>query len=208
MEKERAHKILELLSARFPDAGCELRYRTDFELLVAVILSAQCTDKRVNRVTADLFKKASAPEDFLAMGREELEKLIYSCGFYRQKAKSILSAAADVKEKHNGRVPSDFGALVKMRGVGRKTANVVMSVAFGGDNIAVDTHVFRVSRLLGLSKGKTPEAVEKDLAALLAHGGYARAHHLLIFHGRYCCKSQRPLCGECAVRPYCVYITN
>jgi endonuclease-3 len=174
-----------------------------FELLVAVILSAQCTDKRVNLVTKELFKTASAPADFLRMGQAELEKRIYTCGFYRQKAKSILSAAADILARYDGRVPDDFDELLKLRGVGRKTANVMISVAFGGAAIAVDTHVFRVSRRLGLSDGATPYEVEKDLTALLDETDRSRAHHLLIFHGRYCCKAQKPLCSECPVAHFC-----
>jgi len=204
VEQSRAQKILEFLSKRYPNAGCELEYRTDFELLVAVILSAQCTDKRVNAVTKELFRIASHPQDFLDMGQAALEKHIFPCGFYRQKAKSILSASGDIIGKHGGQVPPDFDALIKMRGVGRKTANVLLSVAFGKPgHIAVDTHVFRVSHRLGLSEGKTPFEVEKDLTAAFSDTESAKAHHLLIFHGRYCCKARRPECGNCPVAEYC-----
>ena len=205
VEQTRAQKILEILSVRYPDAGCELSYRSVFELLVAVILSAQCTDRRVNAVTQELFEAADTPEKFLSMGQAELEQRIFSCGFYRQKAKSILSACGDILEKHGGRVPDDFDALIKMRGVGRKTANVLLSVAFGrGGHIAVDTHVFRVSRRLGLSAGSTPAAVEKDLTKAFSTGQTAAAHHVLIFHGRYCCRAARPHCANCPVAAYCM----
>ncbi|MCL2797899.1 MAG: endonuclease III [Firmicutes bacterium] len=202
-EQPRAQRILRLLQEKYPDAGCELDYSSGFTLLVAVILSAQCTDKRVNEVTAELFKTASDPQEFLDMGQAELERRIFPCGFYRQKAESILSASRDIIEKHGGRVPDDFDALIAMRGVGRKTANVVLSVAYHQSRIAVDTHVFRVSRRLGLSKGETPEAVERDLTAAFSGGGGATAHHVLIFHGRYCCKARKPECGECPVAAYC-----
>ena len=203
-----AQKVLKILRERYPDAGCELNYGSEFELLVAVILSAQCTDKRVNSVTAELFNAASTPKAFLAMGSDALEQRIFPCGFYRQKAKSILSACADIMNKHGGRVPDDFDALVALRGVGRKTANVVLSVAFGQhDRIAVDTHVFRVSRRLGLSRGSTPEAVEKDLTAAFRGEASAAVHHALIFHGRYCCHARKPKCGECPAAGLCKYIT-
>ena len=203
VDRKIAHQILKLLASRYPDAACELSYLSVFELLVAVILSAQCTDKRVNLVTDKLFKVASSPTDFLLMSQEELEKWIYPCGFFRQKARSIRSVSKDILEKHGGEVPGDFDALIALDGVGRKTANVVLSVAFGQNNLAVDTHVFRVSRRLGLSNGKNPYEVEKDLVALLQDGEFAQAHHLLIFHGRYCCKSQNPDCGKCPVISYC-----
>lgn len=206
MDTQQATKILERLKATYPEAECELQYDTPFHLLVAVILSAQCTDKRVNAVTKELFKVLDTPADFARCDRELLEKMIFSCGFYRNKAKNIQSAAADIITRFGGKVPDTFDELLSLAGVGRKTANVMMAVAFGGNNIAVDTHVFRVSHRLGFSQGKTPYDVEMDLRALLRPESYANAHHLLIFHGRYCCKSQRPECARCPVADACVYL--
>ena len=202
-EQERAKLILERLTAAYPQAMCELNYDTPFHLLVAVILSAQCTDKRVNEVTKTLFTVYDTPADFASADVFKLQELIYSCGFYRNKSQSIISASRDIVEKFGGEVPHTFDELLTLRGVGRKTANVVMAVAFGGNNIAVDTHVFRTSHRLGLSGGKTPDKVEADLCALLEPTMYGKAHHLLIFHGRYCCKSQRPVCKECPVAAFC-----
>lgn len=199
----RAHDIVQALSATYPQAQCELTYDNPFHLLVAVILSAQCTDKRVNEVTKELFKVYDTPADFAGADMETLQRLIFSCGFYRNKATSIVSAARDIVEKFGGQVPSAYEDLLSLRGVGRKTANVVTSVAFGGNAIAVDTHVFRVSHRLGLSGGKTPYDVEKDLMAAFDPADYSMLHHLLIFHGRYCCKSQRPSCNECPVAVFC-----
>lgn len=153
--------LLDKLDTCYPDAHCELDYGSDWQLLVAVILSAQCTDKRVNQVTPKLFERASSPQDFVDIPLEELEKLIYSCGFYHNKAKNIKLAARDVVEKFGGAVPGTIDELVTLAGVGRKTANVVFAVGFKGQAMPVDTHVFRLAHRLGLSDGKTPEAVEK-----------------------------------------------
>lgn len=202
----RENNIMEALVAAYPQAGCELKFGSVFQLLVAVILSAQCTDKQVNRVTPDLFKAASTPEDFDRMPQEQLEKLIFSTGFYRNKAKNIKAAARDLIMRFGSNVPDTMEELVSLAGVGRKTANVVLSVAFGKDAIAVDTHVFRCSRRLGLSDGKTPAAVEKDLTSIFKPPLLGKAHHALIFHGRYCCKSQRPDCAGCPVKEYCKWV--
>ena len=196
--------LLDKLDACYPDAHCELDYGSNWQLLVAVILSAQCTDKRVNQVTSKLFERASTPRDFVDIPLEELEKLIYSCGFYHNKAKNIKLAARDVVEKFGGTVPGTIDQLTTLAGVGRKTANVVFAVGFKGQAMPVDTHVFRLAHRLGLSDGKTPEAVEKDLRAVIPEKYYTRANHLLIFHGRYTCKSRRPECDKCAVKEYCV----
>lgn len=203
-----AEKIFSLLEKDYPDAHCELNYSTTFELLVAVILSAQCTDKRVNRITPALFAKYSAPEDFASVPQEELEKLIYSCGFYHNKAKNIIAASKAIVKDYGGKVPDTFDGLLSLPGVGRKTANVVFSVGYGGDGIAVDTHVFRTARRLNLSQGKTPFEVEKDLMKAIPEGMRNRAHHLLIFHGRYRCKSRRPDCVGCRLTEYCNYFKN
>ena len=201
----RADEIFQILAQQYPDAHCELNYETDFQLLVAVILSAQCTDKRVNEVTKSLFKVASTPHQFAQMEQTELEKLIFSCGFYRNKAKNIISASRDIINKFDGQVPRNYDDLISLAGVGRKTANVVSAVCFNADAIAVDTHVFRTSNRLGLASGKTPFEVEKGLMQVVKEGDRAKAHHLLIFHGRYKCKSQSPLCEDCGLKKYCLY---
>lgn len=201
----RVSKIIELLGQKYPSAACELNYETPFELLVAVILSAQCTDKRVNEVTKRLFDNYKSPQEFASMDSEELEKLIFSCGFYRSKAKNIIGAAKKICSDYGGEVPSDMKSLLTLSGVGRKTANVVMAEAFDAQTAPVDTHVFRVSRRLGLSQGKTPEAVEKDLLAEIPSDSLTKTHHLLIFHGRYTCKSQKPHCEDCPVTQLCNY---
>ncbi len=205
MTDERAALIIERLQDQYPQAECELHYDNPFELLVAVILSAQCTDKRVNAITPELFAYASKPEQFAVMEQAELEKRIFSCGFYRNKAKNIIAAAKAIVSEHNGQVPADFNELVKLPGVGRKTANVMVAEAFGGQAIAVDTHVFRTANRLGLAKGKTPYEVEMGLRAVLDEQDYTKMHHVLIFHGRYTCKSQNPDCASCAVSAFCEY---
>lgn len=197
-------KIFSILDETFPNARCELEFGSVFELLVAVILSAQCTDRRVNVVTRELFKTADTPEAFAAMKQEELEKAIYSCGFYRNKAKNIIAAAKAITER-GGEVPNSFDELLKLPGVGRKTANVVYDVGFGGDGIPVDTHVFRVSNRLGIAPGKTPREVEDKLLEIISEGNRNRVHHQLIFLGRYRCKAISPQCDDCPLNEYCNY---
>ncbi len=205
MRMNAKEEITRELERLYPDAKPALRYDSPYELLVAVILSAQCTDERVNKVTAVLFREHNTPQTMLALSQEELERYIFSCGFYRNKAAHILSASRDIVEKFGGEVPSDFEALQTLAGVGRKTANVVYSVAFGGDAIAVDTHVFRVSNRTGLAKGKTPEQVENGLRAALPKNVWSKAHHWLIWHGRRVCHSQKPDCAHCTLQPYCEF---
>ena len=200
--------VLAELENLYPDAKPALRYTTPYELLVAVILSAQCTDERVNKVTAVLFEKYSTPESMITLSQEQLEKYIFSCGFYRMKAEHILSASHDIIEKFGGRVPETVENLMSLAGVGKKTANVVYSVAFGGDAIAVDTHVFRVSNRLGLAKGDTPLAVEAGLNQAIPKEDWSQAHHWLIWHGRKVCHSQKPNCEHCTLRTYCDYGKN
>ena len=199
-EKQLAHATLKNL---YPDAKPALLYTTPYELLVAVVLSAQCTDERVNIVTRELFKEYSTPEKMITLSQERLEKYIFSCGFYHNKAKHILSATADILNRFNGEVPSTIEELMSLAGVGKKTANVVYSVAFGGAAIAVDTHVFRVSNRLGLAKGKTPEEVEKGLQKAIPKSDWSKAHHLLIYHGRRVCHSRKPDCENCALNGVC-----
>ena len=205
MDNKRAQKILDELKKMHPDAGCELNYGTPFELLVAVILSAQCTDKRVNEVTKDLFKKYNTPEQYATMTPAELEPLIHSCGFFHNKAVNIIGAAKGIVDRFGGEVPKTMAELTSLPGVGRKTASVVMTVAFDEPAMPVDTHVFRVSGRLGLSHGKNPEQVEKDLKDLYPPSHWNIVHHTLIFHGRYICKALRPNCSECTLTEYCPY---
>ncbi|MCM1438625.1 MAG: endonuclease III [Roseburia sp.] len=205
---ESNEEILAELARLYPDARPALKYNSPYELLVAVILSAQCTDERVNIVTAELFKKHNSPQTMLELSQEELEKYIYSCGFYRNKAAHILSASRALAEKFGGEVPNDFEALKSLAGVGQKTANVVWSVAFGGDAIAVDTHVFRVSNRLGLACANTPFKVEEQLKRVIPKSDWSKAHHWLIYHGRRVCKSQRPDCGNCTLNRLCKFHNN
>lgn len=208
MEQENTTKILEELSRLYPDAAPALRFSTPYELLVAVILSAQCTDERVNKVTAELFKKHNTPRTMLELTQEELEKFIFSCGFYRNKAAHILSASRDILEKYDGEVPGEHAQLKTLAGVGQKTANVVYAVAFGGDAIAVDTHVFRVSNRLGLAHGKTPDKVEEGLKEAIPQNVWSKAHHYLIYHGRRVCHSQRPDCPNCTLKDMCEFYNS
>ncbi len=198
-------EIIELLKISYPDAQTELNFSNPYELLVAVILSAQCTDKRVNQVTPALFE--SYPDVYAMQNAEQadVERLIHSCGFFRNKAKNIISACKKIVSDFGGVVPNTVETLVSLPGVGRKTANVVFSVAFGGDAIAVDTHVFRVARRLGLSKANTPEKVEADLNQAIPKELWGHAHHLFIFHGRRTCHSRKPNCMECKLQDFCNY---
>lgn len=200
--------LLSELNSAYPDATCELKYGSDFELLISVILSAQCTDKRVNVVTEKLFKVCNTPEQFCEMSIEELEGHIKSCGLYKNKAANIKACCKDIVERFGGQVPRTREELITLCGVGRKTANVMLSVAFGEPAIAVDTHVFRVSHRLGLSDGKTPDEVEKDLCAAFAPEEYKNVHFAFIKHGRDCCHARNPECGNCAVKQYCAFISD
>lgn len=208
MKLTEKKKALAELAKLYLGAKPALRYTSAYELLVAVILSAQCTDERVNKVTAVLFEKYNTPKKMLQLTQEELEKYIFSCGFYRMKASHILSASKDILEKFGGEVPDTVEKLTTLAGVGKKTANVVYSVAFNGDAIAVDTHVFRVSNRLGLAKGKTPIEVEKGLNKAIPKEDWSKAHHWLIWHGRKVCHSQKPDCTHCTLSPYCDFYKN
>ena len=180
-----------------------LKFRNPFELLIAVILSAQCTDVRVNVVTERLFAKAPTPEAIMALGLGALEEEIRDCGLFRNKAKNIMAACQLLLQEYGGQVPEDFEALQNLPGVGRKTANVVMSVAFDYPAIAVDTHVFRVANRLKLAAGSTPLEVEKGLQKAIPREKWSAAHHWLIWHGRKLCKARSPLCGECPLQQVC-----
>lgn len=201
-------EILKRLTEAYPDATCELNYGSDFELLVSVILSAQCTDKRVNAVTAELFKAADTPQAFCDMPLAELEGRIKSCGLYRNKAANIKSCCKDLVERFDGKVPGTREQLMSLAGVGRKTANVVLSIAFDEPAIAVDTHVFRVAHRLGLSDGKTPDEVERDLCAAFKPEEYRDVHFLLIRHGRDCCHARNPECDKCFLNDGCPSVAS
>ena len=207
---KRNDKLLAIaeLKRLYPDAKPALHYTTPYELLVAVMLSAQCTDERVNKVTEILFQKYNTPQAMLSLSQTELEQYIFSCGFYRMKAAHILSASADIMEKFGGEVPGTVEDLMSLAGVGKKTANVVYSVVFGGEAIAVDTHVFRVSNRLGLAKGKTPLEVEEGLYKVVPKENWSKAHHWLIYHGRQVCHSQRPACETCTLAHLCDFAKN
>lgn len=184
-----------------PDAQCELTHHSTFELLVSVILSARCTDKRVNIITKDLFKVANTPEQMANMPIEELERYIYSCGFYKAKARNIHNMSAKIVQL--GYVPDKVNELVSLPGVGIKTASVMQSVAYNRPAIAVDTHVHRVSNRLGIVHTKRPEDTQKQLEQLFDESLWSQLHHLLIFHGRYICKSQNPDCNRCTLNEIC-----
>ncbi len=201
--KKIRDKQLEILEETYRGAKPELHFRNPFELLIAVILSAQCTDKRVNITTARLFKKAATPAAIVALGISGLEEEIKDCGLFRNKAKNIMATCRTLVEEFGGEVPSDYDTLLKLPGVGRKTANVVTSVAFGRPAIAVDTHVFRIANRLKLAAGETPLAVEKGLMKAIPREKWSAAHHWLIYHGRRVCKANRPLCGECPLADVC-----
>lgn len=201
----RAEKILKNLDEMFPQPKCELKYKSPYELLVAVILSAQCTDKRVVSVTEKLFEKYNTPEKMITLSQEELEEKIRSCGFYHNKAKNILSMSRALIEKYNGQVPEDLQELQTLAGVGRKTANVVYSEAFKGAAIAVDTHVLRVSNRLSLANSSLPIEVEKALMKKFDKTVWGRLHLQLVLFGRYICKSQKPDCLKCPFLNDCKY---
>jgi endonuclease III len=208
VNKENIDKILKVLSETYPDAKCALNFNSPYELLISTILSAQCTDVRVNVVTEQLYKEYNTPQRIISLTEEELGEKIRSCGFYRNKGKNILGATRAIIEEHNGEVPNTMEKLIKLPGVGRKTANVVLSNAFGVPAIAVDTHVFRVSNRLGLAKGDTPEQVEKGLMENVPREMWSDTHHYIIFHGRQICKSRKPNCEQCSLAPYCEYFNN
>lgn len=202
MNKKRAKEIVTELSKVFLDKPA-LKYSTPYELLIAVILSAQCTDERVNKITSVLFKEYNTPEKMVTLSQEELEKYIFSCGLYRSKAQNILKSSKDIIEKFNGQVPDNLQDLRSLAGVGRKTANVVYSVAFGGSAIAVDTHVFRVSNRIGLVNENNVLNTEKSLMKILDKADWSRAHHYLVYLGRSFCKAIKPDCENCPIGDKC-----
>ena len=205
MKRADIDQFFRRLAAVNPAPKTELDYDTPYTLLVAVVLSAQATDVSVNKATAELFKAADTPAAMAALGEERLRGYIKTIGLYNSKARNIIALSRDLVERHGGRVPGTRAALEALPGVGRKTASVVLNGAFGEPTIAVDTHVFRVANRTGLARGKTPRAVEDRLAKVVAKQWRQHAHHWLILHGRYVCKSRKPECPRCAVRDLCAY---
>ena len=199
----RARRINRLLADEYPDARCELDYRNPFELIVATVLSAQCTDVQVNLVTPGLFAAFPDAQALAAAPRVRLEALIRSTGFFHAKAESLLELSRALVERFGGEVPQRLDDLVTLRGVGRKTANVVLGNAFGVPGIPVDTHVGRLARRLGLSVNTDPDAVERDLGELIPRPEWTSLSHRLIFHGRRCCTARKPACAECPIRSLC-----
>ena len=204
MKKDEAIKIIEILKNAYPDAKCSLDFTTPFEMLVAVILSAQCTDERVNKTTPSIFSKYSTPEDFVKMPLETLEELIHPCGFYKNKAKNIKLTAQKIVDEFGGEVPDTMDELLSLPGVGRKTANVVMLEAFNKpQGIAVDTHCKRLANRIGFSDEETPEKIEQDLLRLFPYEYLKDINHVLIYHGRAICTARSPKCKECPIKEFC-----
>jgi len=205
MRREQRIELFRRLAALDPAPQTELEYATPFQLLVAVILSAQATDKSVNRATRALFRDAPTPQALLALGEEKLAAYIKTIGLYRSKAKNLIATARLILERHGGAVPHERAALEALPGVGRKTANVILNVIFGEPTIAVDTHIFRVANRTGLAPGKDARAVEEKLLAVVPPQFRQHAHHWLILHGRYVCKARRPECWRCVIRDLCAW---
>lgn len=204
-KKEKALFVYNELFQLFGGASCELNFTNNFQLTVAVILSARCTDKRVNMITPNLFDKYPTPLSLANANVEDVEKIIFSCGFYKNKAKNIISMANDVVKRFDGNIPNNFDDLVSLSGVGRKTANVVLAVGYNNDTIAVDTHVFRLSNRLGLVDTNNVVVCEEELKKILPQDKWSTFHHLLVLYGRYYCKSISPQCLECKFKEFCKY---
>lgn len=209
MNKKQCIEIIEKLKQTYPDAKCSLDFTTPFELLIAVILSAQCTDERVNKTTPSIFAKYNTPEDFAKMDLSLLEDLIHSCGFYKNKAKNIKATSQILLEKYDGKVPNTMEELTSLPGVGRKTANVVMLEAFNNpQGVAVDTHCKRISNRIGFSKESEPEKIEKDLLKKFDKKYYYDLNHILIWHGRNICTARNPKCENCPISSNCKEFKN
>ena len=204
MNKKDAVKMIEILKQTYPDATCSLDFETPFQAVVAVILSAQCTDERVNKTTPALFERCKTVEDFANIDIKELEDFIHPCGFFKNKAKNIKLCANQVLEKFNGQVPNSMENLISLAGVGRKTANVVLLEVFGiAEGIAVDTHAKRISNLIGLSNEKEPEKIEQDLIKIFPKEYLKDINHLFVWHGRNTCIARNPKCDVCTINGYC-----
>lgn len=204
MKKENIIKLVENLKKAYPDATCSLDFKTPFQMVVAVMLSAQCTDERVNKTTPALFKRCKTIQDFANIDIKELENIIHPCGFYKNKAKNIKLCAKQVLENFDGKVPENMKDLQSLAGIGRKSANVVMLEAFNTpQGIAVDTHAKRISNLMGLSKESDPEKIEQDLLKIFPKEYLKDINHLLVWHGRNTCIARKPQCEKCVVKKYC-----
>lgn len=204
MNKNVAIEIIMKLKKYYPDATCSLDFKTPFEMAIAVMLSAQCTDERVNKTTPSLFEKYSTPQAICDMDIKELERIIHPCGFYKNKAKSIKAMAKILVEKYEGKMPQTMEELMSLPGVGRKSANVIMLEAFNNpQGIAIDTHAKRIANRVGLSKESTPEKIEKEILKLIPKEYYQDVNHLLVWHGRKICDARKPKCNQCPINIYC-----
>jgi endonuclease-3 len=205
LNKLNTSKLIQLLNRSIKKPETSLKYRNQFTLLTSVVLSAQCTDVNVNNVTKNIYKKYYRPKHFVDLGIIKIKKMIKSIGLFNMKAKNLFNLSKILVEKYKSKVPNNFEDLIKLPGVGRKTANVVLNAAFNKPTIAVDTHVFRVSNRTGLTQGKNPDQVEKQLLEILPTKYLKKAHHLILLHGRYICKSRNPLCSKCIINRICLY---
>lgn len=204
--KKQSNELIEILRKTYPDAKCSLDFTTPFQMVVAVMLSAQCTDERVNKVTPALFERCKTIEDFANIDIKELESLVHSCGFYKNKAANIKACAKDILDRFNGVVPQNMDDLMSLPGVGRKSANVIMLEAFGmPQGIAVDTHAKRISNLIGLSSEQLPEKIEQDLLKIFDKDVLKDVNHLLVWHGRNTCIARKPNCSNCSINNFCNY---
>ena len=209
MKQEDVNKLVEILKNTYPEAKCSLEFKNPFELVVAVMLSAQCTDERVNLVTPTLFSRCQTIEDFANIDIKELEKLIHSCGFYKNKAKNIKLCANQIINDFNGNVPKDMENLLKLAGVGRKSANVIQLEVFNiATGIAVDTHCKRISNRIGLSDKSDPSKIEQDLLKQIDNSYLKDMNHILIWHGRYTCTARNPKCENCTIKKYCKWFKD
>ena len=205
MKKNETSKLINILKETYPDAKCSLDFKTPFQLVVAVMLSAQCTDERVNLTTPGLFKRCKTIKDFVDIDIKELEDLIHPCGFYRNKAMNIKKCARQVLENFNGKVPQNMNNLLTLAGVGRKSANVILLEVFGiANGIAVDTHCKRLSNRIGLSKESDPSKIEQDLLKQIDKKYLKDVNHLFIWHGRYTCTARSPKCDNCTIKDFCI----
>ena len=206
MNKQNAKKIIDILHTTYPEATCSLDFTTPFEMVVAVMLSAQCTDERVNKTTPELFARCKSIEDYANIDIKELEKIIHPCGFYKNKAKNIKLCAKQIIENYNGIVPNNMNDLLTLAGVGRKSANVILLEVYGiANGIAVDTHAKRISNLTGLSKEKEPEKIEQDLLKLFPKNYLRSVNHLFVWHGRNTCVARKPKCDSCTIKNLCEF---
>jgi endonuclease-3 len=205
LNKNKASELIELLNKFIKNPKTSLKYRNKFTLLISVVLSAQCTDVNVNNVTKDIYNKYYTPKHFVDLGINKIRNLIKSIGLFNNKAKNLYYLSRILLEKYQSKIPNKFEELILLPGVGRKTANVVLNAAFNEPTIAVDTHVFRVGNRTGLSNGKNPEHVENQLLKILPKKHIKKAHHLMLLHGRYTCKSRNPLCKKCVINKICLY---